>query len=255
VQSESEKWLFIALFMNSFRSVKSRKISEQIVQQIKGAILRGAMKPGDRLPPERELVERFRASRISVREALKNLETSGLLRIKPGSGVFVAEVDSKLLSESLSSILRIRKTSINELTEARVILEPSIARLAAERITAGELLKLEKNIEETLKIVRSNSPAPEKNIEFHSLIAEATHNQIIILTMNPVFDVLKEMNKEVKSALPRGVEISRQSAIYHKKILKALREKDSQKVYELMLKHIFQIQEGLKKVTSSGQKE
>jgi GntR family transcriptional repressor for pyruvate dehydrogenase complex len=92
------------------------------------------MKPGDRLPPERELVQGFQASRISVQEALKSLETSGLLTIKPGSGVFVAEVNSKPMSESLSSLLRIQKTSLNELTEARIILEPNIARLASERI-------------------------------------------------------------------------------------------------------------------------
>ena len=95
-----------------------------------------------------------------------------------------------------------------------------------------------------------NSSIWTKNIDFHSFIAEATHNSVITLTMNPMFDVLKEMNSEVKSTLPQGVEISRHSAIYHKKILQALREKNSQKVYELMLKHIFQIQEGLKNVKS-----
>src|SRR4030042_2032810 len=108
--------------MGTFHSVKSGKISELVAQQIKDAILKGTMKQGDRLLPERELVERFRASRISVREALKSLETSGLLTIKPGSGVFVAEVSSKPLSEYLSSILRIKKTSMNDVTEARIIL-------------------------------------------------------------------------------------------------------------------------------------
>jgi GntR family transcriptional repressor for pyruvate dehydrogenase complex len=234
--------------MIPFQPVKTGKISERIARQIKDTILSGAMKSGDRLPPERELVERFQASRISIREALKSLESSGLLTIKPGSGVFVSEVNSRPMSESLASILRIRKTSINELTEARIFFEPSIARLAAERITPEELNQLEQNIRETMAVVKSNSPAPEKNIQFHSLIAEATHNPVISLTMNPMFDVLKEMNSEVKKNVPRGVEVSRHSVLYHKKILKALQEKDSQRVYELMLKHIFQIQGGLKKV-------
>lgn len=236
--------------MNPFRPVKSGKISGRIVQQIKGAILRGAMKPGDRLPPERELVERFRASRISVREALKNLETSGLLTIKPGSGVFVAEVDSRPLSESLSSLLRIRKTSINELTEARVILEPSVARLAAERMTDEDALKLEKNIEETMRMVKANSPAPVQNIEFHSLIAESTHNPVITLSMKTMLGVVKEMTLQLTDNLPRRVENSRRAVSYHNKILKSLRAKDSQRVYELMLKHVIQIQGGLKEVKS-----
>ena len=165
--------------MISFQPVKTGKISERIARQIKDTILSGAIKSGDRLPAERELVERFQASRISIREALKNLEASGLLTIKPGSGVFVSEVNSKPMSESLASILRIRKTSINELTEARIFFEPSIARLAAVRITPEELNKLEQNIQETMVVVKSNSPALEKNIEFHSLIAEATHNPVI----------------------------------------------------------------------------
>jgi len=160
-------------FMSPFLPVKSGKVSELIAQQIKSSILNGSMKPGDRLPPERELVDHFQASRISVREALKSLETSGLLMIKPGSGVFVAEVNSKPMSESLSSILRIQKASINDITEARTILEPSIAKLASERITQEDLTKLEQNIHEALKIVKSNTPSPAQNIEFHSLIASS----------------------------------------------------------------------------------
>jgi len=235
--------------MNTFRPVKNRKISGLIVQQIKKVILDGTMKAGDKLPPERELTERFQASRISVREALKSLETSGLLTIKPGSGVFVAEVSPKPLSESLSSILRIKKASMSDVTEARIILEPSVARLSCERITPEELRALERNIEETITVLKSHSPAPIQNIEFHSIIANATHNPVIIMTMNPIFDVLKEMNLEMRGNIQKRIEISSHAVTYHKKILKALRERDSQKVYELMLKDIFQVQEGLKKVT------
>ena len=238
-------------FMIPFQPVKTGKISERIARQIKDTILSGAMKSGDRLPPERELVEHFQASRISIQEALKSLETSGLLAIKPGSGVFVAEVNSKPISESLSSILRIQKTSINELTEARIILEPSVARLATERMTPEELLKLEQNVEETLMVLKSDSPAREQNIRFHSLIAEATNNPVITSTMNPIFDVLKEMNLEIKGNFPMRMELSRDALEYHKKILKAFREKNSHKIYDLMLKHIFQNQGGLKKVTSA----
>ncbi|HUL29935.1 MAG TPA: FadR/GntR family transcriptional regulator [Thermodesulfobacteriota bacterium] len=239
--------------MGPFQSVKTAKISERIARQIKETILSGSMKSGDRLPSERELVEHFQASRISIREALKSLETSGLLAIKPGSGVFVAEINSKPMSESLSSILRIQKTSINALTEARVILEPSIARLAAERITVKELTAIEENIEETLSVLASHSPAPEQNIRFHSLIAEATHNPVITSTMNPIFDVLKEMNLELRGNLPKRIELSRDAVEHHRKILKAFQQKNSQKIYELMLKHILQNQGGLKKVTSVTQ--
>lgn len=233
--------------MISFQSVKTGKISELIGRQIKSAILDGAMKPGDRLPPERELVEHFQASRISIREALKSLETSGLLSIKPGSGVFVAEVNSKPMSESLASILRIKKISMNELTEARMILEPNIARLACERITPEDLQKLEENIAGALTIVKSNVWARVKNIEFHSLLAESTRNSVLTLTVKTLLDVLKEMSSEIVDDSPQNVEIASHTLRHHKKILEALKEKDPEKVFELMRKHILKIQGSLKK--------
>jgi GntR family transcriptional repressor for pyruvate dehydrogenase complex len=233
-----------------FRSVKSGKISELIVQQIKNAIIEGEIKAGDRLPSERELVERFEASRISIREALKRLETAGLLTIKPGSGVFIAGVSSKPISELFSSILRIQKTSIYELTEARIILEPNIARLASEKVSPEDLLRLEQNIKEASEIIESNSPPSATNIGFHSLIAEATRNPVISLTMRTMFNIWQEWSLELENNIRRRMKTSRHSIEYHKKILKALREKKSQEVYELMLKHTFQIQRDLKGIKS-----
>ena len=236
--------------MNSFHSVKTKKISERIVQQIKDSILDGTMKAGDRLPPERELVGYFQASRVSVREAVKRLEASGLLMIKPGSGSFVAEISSKAISESLSSILRIQKTSVNAITEARLILEPSIARLACERMTKEDFLKLEQNVQETSDILKSSSLTPDKNIEFHSLIVASAHNPVITLTMNPILEVLKEMDLEMRGNVRKRAEISRNAVYYHKKILKALQGKESQNVYELMLEHILKIQGSFKQLKS-----
>jgi GntR family transcriptional repressor for pyruvate dehydrogenase complex len=139
---------------------------------------------------------------------------------------------------------------MNDITEARIMLEPSIAEIACDRITSEEFVKLERNIQETVTVLKANSPAPIQNIQFHSIIANATHNPVIIMTMNPIFDVLKEMNLEMKGNIPKRIQISNHAVTYHKKILKALRRRDSQKVYKLMLKDISQVQEGLKRVTS-----
>jgi len=236
--------------MIPFQSVKTGKISERIVRQIKDTILSGSMKSGDRLPPERKLVEHFQASRISIREALKSLETSGLLAIKPGSGVFVAEVNSKPMSESLASILRIKKVSINELTEARMILEPNIAKLACDRVTPQDLQKLEENIAAALTIVKSKVSARVKNIEFHSLLAESTRNSVLTLTVKTLLDVLQEMSSEIVDDSPQNVEIASHTVRHHKNILEALKEKDAEKVFTLMQKHIRKIQGSLKKVKS-----
>ncbi len=245
---------FHHLKMNLFRPVKSGKVSELIGLQIKNMILSGSLKAGDRLPPERELVLSFQASRISVREALKSLEASGLLSIRPGSGVFVAEITSRPMSESLSSFLRIQKASLNELTDARIILEPTVATLAAERIKKDCLLKLEENIQETLRAIDSHSPSrtSSKNIEFHCLIAESTENPVIALTMKTLFDVVKEMTIELEGNLSRRKTLSVRAVSCHQEILEALRERDAANSSKLMLNHILEIQEGLRKIQSSS---
>ncbi len=229
--------------MGLFRSVKSGNISELIARQIRSAIVNGTMKLGDRLPAERDMAEQFQASRVSVREAIKSLEAAGLLTIKRGSGVFVAEISSKPMTDSLSSILKIQKTSVDELMEARIIIEPSIVRLATERITPEDFQELDRNIEETARIIKSNAPASSINIEFHSLLARATHNLVIALTMENMFNVTKEWFSERGGDPNKMMNLSKQSLLYHKKILKALRERDSQRVYELMLKHTLLIKE------------
>jgi len=244
------KTVIIPIFMNPFRPVKSGKVSGLIARQIKDTILSGRMKPGDRLPPERELVERFQASRISIREALKSLETSGLLTIKPGSGVFVAEINSRPLRDSLTSILRIQKTSINELTEARLIIEPSIARLASEKMTSEDFRKLEQNIEETSALLQSHLSARGKNIKFHSLIAESAHNSVLTLTLTTLLDVLQEMSSQIVDNSPENFSLSGSALAHHKKILGAFQKKKPQKVYDLMLEHILQVQKGLQRPKS-----
>jgi GntR family transcriptional regulator, transcriptional repressor for pyruvate dehydrogenase complex len=236
--------------MTSFFPVKTPKITELIIGQIRDAILDGTTRPGDRLPAEQELVKRFNASRIAVREALKALEASGLLTIRPGSGVFVANTGSTKMSESLYSILRIENISLNEVTESRLIFEPHVARLAGERITQEDLARLRDNIESTLAVVKSGAPATAENIEFHTLLAESTHNTVIAMTMKTMLEVAREMTSATEETLAQRTKVSRYSVSDHRKILAALAEKNPQKVYELMYEHIVRIQRDLKNVMS-----
>jgi GntR family transcriptional repressor for pyruvate dehydrogenase complex len=235
-----------------FKPVRTGKVSNLIIEQIKSAIHAGTLKPGDRLPSERELAESFQASRISIREALKRLEAAGLVAVKVGSGVFVAQMDSKLMSESLSSILRVQNGTLDDLTEARLTFEPSVARLAAEKATPEDIAMLEENIHQAEMAIRSNVSAYEKNIEFHSLIAQATRNLTITLTMKTMLDVMKDMSSDIaKENLPQSVNrFAHQAVRVHKEIVRALKEKDSERVYSLMQKDILRIQKGLKKLRS-----
>src|SRR5713226_9898171 len=98
-----------------FDSIKTRRLSDEIVRQIKEAMFTGKLRAGDKLPTERELAERFETSRASVREALRSLEHEGLIRIKKGAvgGIFIADVDHRPVAKSFQTLLRLRKVSIN----------------------------------------------------------------------------------------------------------------------------------------------
>jgi len=233
-----------------FKPVRTGKVSNLIIEQIKSALHAGALKPGDRLPSERELAESFQASRISIREALKRLEASGLVTVRVGSGVFVAQADSKSMSESLFSILRIQNGTIDDLTQARLIFEPSVARLAAEKVTPEDIIALEENTRQAEMAIESELSAYERNIEFHSLIAHATHNLTITLTMKTMLDVMKDMSSDIaRENPPQSVnKFAYQAVRVHKEIVRALKEKDSERVYSLMQKDILRIQKGLKKL-------
>lgn len=233
---------------------RKEKISELVFQQIKNSIINGMVKPGHKLPSERELVKQFEASRIAVREGLCALEAAGLITIKRGAGIFVNKLSSKTVTDSLFSILQLEKTSINAVTQARVVFEPSVARLAAEKAEQEDIEMLQASISEAESIHNSSKPsklqppATYQNIKFHSLVAQATHNNVIHLTMSPLFDVLNEMTKQLNIDNQKRAEISKRSTAYHKKILQALRNKDANKAYEYMLQDVMHVQGGFREI-------
>jgi GntR family transcriptional regulator, transcriptional repressor for pyruvate dehydrogenase complex len=235
---------------DSQKPPKTETRHQSISQEIKKIIFDGTMRPGDRLPPERELSSTFAASRIAIREALKSLEASGLVVIKPGSGVFVTNVSSKTMSDSLYSILKMQNTSISEVTEARLIVEPNIARIAAERATEADFQRLEMNIREAQRVIDENIPPTTQNIEFHSILAEMSHNTVINLVMKSLHDVLDAMFRDVSHNVPRRLRVAAKSLNQHKRILKALRERNPDKAYRLMFDHIVEIQGGLTEATT-----
>src|SRR2546427_6289572 len=127
--------------------IKSTRIYEEIVRQIKAMIAEGRLKSGDQLPPERDLAEKFLVSRTSVREALRALESLGLIEIRPGEGTFVREVSIESLIQPLALVMVSQREAIGELFEARRLLEPALAALAARRATPEELQEMHRILE------------------------------------------------------------------------------------------------------------
>src|SRR5438105_9191390 len=142
--------------------VKSTRIYQEIVRQVKQMIGEGRLKSGDQLPPERDLAEKFVVSRASVREALRALKSLGLVEIRPGEGTFVREVSVESLIEPLALVMASHREAIAELFEARRLLEPAIAALAARRATPEELHEMDRILEEQAKAVAAGRTGLEQ---------------------------------------------------------------------------------------------
>lgn len=223
-----------------FKPLNQERTFETIVKQIKDSIYSGDFKPGDKLPTERELANTFRVSRAAVRSAVLNLEQSGFLNIKKGAygGFFVREPDARPVTDSLNDLLKLGRASLSDLTEARLILEPQAAGLAAQRATAADLKKIEDVILDFETRIGNEEPPNPADLNFHVGIAEASMNPVIIVFMRSLMDLLFQRIAPYFLEPGRSEEINSQ----HKRILKAIKAKDSEKARAFMLEHVRSMQ-------------
>jgi DNA-binding FadR family transcriptional regulator len=230
-----------------FKTVRTAKVSELISQQLKEAIFAGLLKPGQQLPSERELCEQFEAGRNSVREALKMLEVSGLCTINHGSGAFVADATSRSVTDSFTAMLKLQKMSLNDLTQARIVFEPGVARLACERMTDEYVRKLKANMSQAKALMKKGQRVVSENIAFHALVAEATQNIAVTLTMKSLFRVVRKASSEITGKSPGAFGGSARALTCHARIVQAFQDKDPQRAYDLMLEHVLEVQDALSK--------
>src|SRR5215467_14351017 len=214
--------------------VKSVRIYEDIVRQVRALIADGHLKSGDRLPPERDLAERFRVSRTSVREALRSLQTRGLIEIRAGEGAFVRDVSVEALVEPLALVILPHREAVGELFEARRILEPAIAALAARRATREEVGEMGRILEEQAREVRSGRTGVAQDSALHAAIAAAAHNRAIVRIVNALVDLLAQ-SREESLLTPGRPTRSHQD---HRRILAAIRRRDENGARRAMLTHL-----------------
>ena len=180
----------------SLEPVRSTRIYEEIVRQIRMLIADGHLKSGDRLPPERDLAERFRVSRTSVREAMRALESRGLIGIRPGEGAFVREVSIEALVEPLALVILAQRETIADLYEARRLLEPPIAALAARRATPEELSEMARILDQQAAEVAAGRTGLVQDAAFHTALAHSTHNRAITRIVTTLMDLLAQSREE-----------------------------------------------------------
>lgn len=169
-----------------FTKVQVSRVSEEIIRQVEQAIYSEKLVPGDRLAPERELAEQFGVSRITIRDALRVLESNGLIEIRVGAngGAFVREPNLDSLSSSLNSMLKFKKATLLELTEARKIIETATAELAADRASPEDLELLEEVVIQARKALETGDLYyMPHSVNFHSALAKSAKNYILELTV------------------------------------------------------------------------
>src|SRR5919197_3440718 len=214
--------------------IKSTRIYEEIVRQVKAMIADGKLKGGDRLPPERDLAEKFVVSRTSVREALRALESLGLVEIRPGEGTFVRQVSIESLVEPLALLMVSQREAIGELFEARRLLEPSLAALAAARATPEDIQEMERILEEQAKEVAAGRTGLAQDAQFHAAIGAAAHNGAITRIAHAIMDLLTQSREESLNT-PGRRQRSHQD---HRRILVAIRARDEHGARQAMLEHL-----------------
>jgi GntR family transcriptional regulator, transcriptional repressor for pyruvate dehydrogenase complex len=231
-----------------FECAKTRNVSQNIVNQIRKAIFNGVLKPGDKLPPDKELMDNFGVSKGSLREALRSLQVLGLLEIRKGAlgGAFVTEVDTEKAKEVFNNFFVFRDLSLENLFDVRLILEAHIAEKAASMITTDDLQRLEQNLQETRDALRNDQPLNyrSKEVSFHIIIANATRNPLLIFLL----DYVETLLLDAKKILNTGRDFSMKVLKAHESIYKALAARDASGAKKAIVQDIKEVQKALLRI-------
>ena len=221
-----------------FQSVGNKELlSKKVAIAIESAINSQRLLAGEKLPTEFELCEQFGVSRTALREALRMLSAKGLISIEKGRGIFVKKISSDSVTDPMHNYLKLRMGAsyVLEVIEARKVIEPEIARVAAQKRSDEDIEIMQKDIEAMQTFDGSPEGLAKYDMDFHLTIAKATRSDLLHLMLKPVFKLMPEIKSMIISDVPEA----RDSAIiWHKKILNAIIEKDSDQAYEVMKQHL-----------------
>ena len=229
-----------------YTPIKPKRISEEIVGQIKALIFEGKLKPGETLPSERELSKSLNVSRVSLREALNTLQGMGLLEIQQGNRTCVRPITTRSIGDPLVSFAKKSPENILKIFEIRKYLELGSVALAAVRATDEEILLLKKISKEMEDDLKKNRLGAKADHDFHTTLAEATHNEAYIHLMKTIYDLLQEELRIAWGGVFRKANRRKKLFQQHQKILDAVIAHDPKKGREEALNHLHFVEENWK---------
>ena len=230
-----------APFETSLTAVRRTRLFEGIVAQVRDLIRDGRLQPGQRLPAERELAERFQVSRASLREAIRTLELEGLVIIRPGTGTFVSEEGFDTAMDVLARRLLAERESLADVVELRLVLEPQIAALAAQRATLEDKGRLEVILKEQEEQILRGETGSVADTAFHTAMASASHNEALVRLSATLVELLAPSRDESLQTPER----SHRSVNSHRTILSAIQQGDAEAARQAMTEHIVSVDPSL----------
>lgn len=226
------------IIKSEFESIRRNKVYEEVARQLERMILK-KLRPGDKLPSERELAESLGVSRSSIRDAIRSLELVGLVEPRQGSGTVVREISAGTLMNPLTNVLRHKMELVGELLDFRKMLEPPLAARAATHASEDEVSEMEEILRRQEAKLRHAELAMEEDTEFHYAIAMASGNSVVLKVLDVLMDLLRDTRERSLQLEGRP----QKSLAGHRKVLAAIKKKDAEAARAAMRRHIEDVEE------------
>ncbi len=223
---------------SDFEIVRRNKVYEEVARQIERLIL-NKLRPGDKLPSERELAETLKVSRSSIRDAIRSLELVGLVEPRQGAGTIVREVTAGSIVNSFTEALKHRRELVSELLDFRRMLEPPLAARAATHASEDDVAEMEEILQRQAEKQRQGEAAVSEDAEFHYSIALASGNSVVLKVLDVLMDLLRDTRERSLQVDGR----SQKSLAGHRRILAAIKRRDTEAARDAMRHHIEDVEE------------
>jgi GntR family transcriptional repressor for pyruvate dehydrogenase complex len=208
-------------------------VTQLLIQRFQEMLREGVLTQGTRLPPERELAAHFNVARSSLRQALKVLEIMGIITQKVGDGSYLNTDTSAVLSVPMEFLFLLDDTSVEELTELRLLMEPGLARLAAQRATADDIALLRKSIKDLESSAKDKLKLVSSDLLFHRAIFQASKNR----AASSLFQTIHRAMAKMILVTSQLVELEH-TLSFHKPIMRAIEQRDGEQAAALMTDHL-----------------
>src|SRR5215831_1754503 len=220
--------------ITSISPVERSSLADQVAKKILDLVRTGNLKPGDQLPPERELAQMLQVSRPSLREAMRGLQILGVVKTRQGGGAYISSLDAADLLGPLQFLITLNALNVDALYESRLLIDGGIARMAAERLSDADIGRLQAIIEVQAKLIGDPIGFRVSDLEFHRTIMEATGNPFLVRVSHSLY-VLGMEYRRMASETPG---VLRQSLADHEAVVATFIARDPDAAEKAMVQHM-----------------